>query len=128
MHQILEQIEADVNSRPSPMEFEIVYQARVAIDRIKFAIKQTEQFAPHTDPIREAGLQLLDGARALGGGGPPIPTTVAVLGEALLPRRGTELPGELTARVPSLDQQMGNGQKELAYERGACCRTATAIR
>ena len=65
MHQILEQIEADVQSRPSPIEFEMAYQARVAIDRIKFAIKHTEQFAPHTDPIREAGLQLLDALERL---------------------------------------------------------------
>jgi hypothetical protein len=65
MHQFLDQIEADVQSRPSPIEFEIAYQARVAIDRIKFAIKHTEQFAPHTDPIREAGLQLLDALERL---------------------------------------------------------------
>ena len=65
MHQILEQIEADVQSRPSPIEFEMAYQARVAIDRIRFAIKHTEQFAPHTDPIREAGLQLLDALERL---------------------------------------------------------------
>jgi hypothetical protein len=65
MHQILEQIEADVQSRPSPIEFEMAYQARVAIDRIKFAIKHTEQFAPRTDPIREAGLQLLDALQRL---------------------------------------------------------------
>ena len=65
MHQILEQIEADVQSRPSPIEFEMAYQARVAIDRIKFAIKHTEQFAPPTDTIREAGLQLLDALERL---------------------------------------------------------------
>ena len=65
MHQILEQIEADVQSRPSPVEFEMAYQARVAIDRIKFAIKHTEQFAPRTDSIREAGLQLLDALERL---------------------------------------------------------------
>ena len=65
MHQILEQIEADVQSRPSPIEFEMAYQARVAIDRIRFAIKHTEQFAPNTDPIREAGLQLLDALQRL---------------------------------------------------------------
>ena len=64
MHQILEQIEADVQSRPSPIEFEMAYQARVAIDRIKFAIKHTEQFAPRTDTIREAGLPI----RGLAGG------------------------------------------------------------
>ena len=65
MHQILEQIEADVHSRPSPIEFEMAYQARVAIDRIKFAIKHTEQFVPRADAIREAGLQLLDALERL---------------------------------------------------------------
>jgi hypothetical protein len=65
MHQILEQIEADVQSRPSPIEFEMAYQARIAIDRIKFAIKHTEQFAPRTDEIKEAGLQLLDALERL---------------------------------------------------------------
>jgi hypothetical protein len=65
MHQFLEQIEADVQSHPSPIEFEMAYQARVAIDRIKFAIKHTEQFAPRTDTIQEAGLQLLDALERL---------------------------------------------------------------
>src|SRR4029079_7094308 len=65
MHQILEQIEADVQSRPSPIEFEMAYQARVAIDRIKFAIKHTEQFAPRTDQMREVELQLLDALERL---------------------------------------------------------------
>jgi hypothetical protein len=60
MYQILEQIEADVQSRPSPIEFEMAYQARVAIDRIKFAIKHTEQFCPQSEQMREAWLQLLD--------------------------------------------------------------------
>ncbi len=46
--------------RPSPIEFEMAYQARVAIDRIRFAIKHTEQFARQTDRSREVGLQLLD--------------------------------------------------------------------
>ena len=58
--EILGLIETGVQSRPTPMEFEMAYQARVAIDRIRFAIKQTEQFGPHTDQMREAGLQLLD--------------------------------------------------------------------
>jgi hypothetical protein len=65
VHQILELIEAHVQSRPSPIEFEMAYQARVAIERIKFAIKHTEQFAPRTDPIREVGLQLLDALERL---------------------------------------------------------------
>jgi hypothetical protein len=42
MRQILQTIEDGVNSRPSAIEFEMAYQARVAIDRIRFAIKHTE--------------------------------------------------------------------------------------
>ena len=58
-------MEAHVESRPSPIEFEMAYQSRVAIDRIRFAIKHTEQFGPQTDQIREAGLQLLDALQRL---------------------------------------------------------------
>ena len=65
MHQILETIEADVQSRPSAIEFEMAYQARVAIDRIKFAIKHTEQFSKPCIHMREAGLQLLDALERL---------------------------------------------------------------
>jgi hypothetical protein len=56
---ILQAIEDEVNSRPSSIEFEMAYQARVAIDRIRFAIRQTEEFAPRTDEMREVGIQLL---------------------------------------------------------------------
>ena len=63
--QILQVIEDGVNSRPSAIEFEMAYQARVAIDRIRFAIKHTEQFVPCTDQTREAGLQLLDALERL---------------------------------------------------------------
>jgi len=38
----------------------MAYQARVAIDRIKFAIKHTEQFSTPCIHTRDAGLQLLD--------------------------------------------------------------------
>ena len=58
-------IEARAQARPTPIEFEMAYQARVAIDRIRFAIKHTEQFASHTDQMREAGLQLLDALERL---------------------------------------------------------------
>jgi hypothetical protein len=58
-------IEARSPGRPTPMEFELAYQARVAIDRIRFAIKHTEGFAPHTEQMREAGLQLLDALHRL---------------------------------------------------------------
>ena len=65
MHQIVETIEAEVRARPSPVEFEMAYRARVAIDRIKFAIKHTEQFATPCIHMREAGLQLLDALERL---------------------------------------------------------------
>ncbi len=53
-------VEADAQSRPSLGEFEMAYQARVAIDRIRFAIKATESTKERTDQLREAGMQLLD--------------------------------------------------------------------
>ena len=65
IHQILEAIEEEAHSRPSPVEFEMAYQARVAIDRTRFAIKHTEQFCPKSNPLREAGWQLLDALQRL---------------------------------------------------------------
>jgi hypothetical protein len=60
VQRVLQMIEADVQSRPTAVEFEMAYQARVAIDRIRFAIKATDQFAHNPLQFREAGLQLLD--------------------------------------------------------------------
>lgn len=65
MRQIIETIEADATSRPTAIEFEMAYQARVAVDRIKFAIRHAEQFAKPCDAMREAGIQLLDALQRL---------------------------------------------------------------
>jgi hypothetical protein len=65
MNQILKTIEDAANSRPSAIEFEMAYQARVAIDRIRFAIRHTEQFCPRSGQVREVGLQLLDALQRL---------------------------------------------------------------
>jgi hypothetical protein len=65
MHEILEMVETEVQSRPTPVEFEMAYQARVAMDRIRFVIRHVEQFGPRTDQMREAGLQLLDALERL---------------------------------------------------------------
>ena len=65
MRQIVQTIEADVQSRPSAIEFEMAYQARVAIDRIKFAIRHAEQFGKPCEAMREAGIQLLDALQRL---------------------------------------------------------------
>lgn len=62
---VLDLIEAEVQRRPRVAEFEMAYQTRIAIDRIKFAIKQTEQFGPRTEEMREVGLQLLDALNRL---------------------------------------------------------------
>jgi hypothetical protein len=51
---------AEPCKRPSPIHFEMAYQARVAIDRIKFAIRHVELCVPSSPQVREAGLQLLD--------------------------------------------------------------------
>ncbi len=53
-------VEAKVPRRPSTMEFEMAYQARIACDRIRFAIRNTEEFSSHSAQVREANLQLLD--------------------------------------------------------------------
>ena len=58
-------IEARSQARPTAMEFEMAYQARVAMDRIRFAIKHAEQFGPQTESLREVGLQLLDALQRL---------------------------------------------------------------
>jgi hypothetical protein len=65
MRRIIDAIESDVASRPSAVEFEMAYQVRVAIDRIKFAIRHSEQFAKPCDAMREAGMQLLDALQRL---------------------------------------------------------------
>jgi hypothetical protein len=65
MHEILQTIEAAAHSRPTAFEFEMAYQARVAIDRIRFAIRQHEHFGPRTDQALEADIQLLDALQRL---------------------------------------------------------------
>jgi hypothetical protein len=53
-------IEADAQNRPSPAEFEMAYQSRVAMDRIRFAIKATEMSKEQSEPLKDAAMQLLD--------------------------------------------------------------------
>ena len=53
-------LDAAANSGPSSIEFEVAYQARIVMDRIRFAIRVTDQSSPNSDQLREAGIQLLD--------------------------------------------------------------------
>jgi hypothetical protein len=64
-HKILQTIEDEVNSRPSPIEFEMAYQARVATDRIRAAIRTFELLFPASKIMRETGLELLDALERL---------------------------------------------------------------
>lgn len=64
--QILRMIEGR-HLRPSAVEFEMAYQARVAIDRIRFAIKATEQSIRQPELLFEVGIQLLDALGRLEG-------------------------------------------------------------
>lgn len=43
MRQILQTVEAELELRSAPIAFELAYQARVAMDRIRFAITHLEQ-------------------------------------------------------------------------------------
>jgi hypothetical protein len=70
--EIFELIEARSQNRPTPMEFEMAYQARIAIYRIRFAIRHAEQFAPGIDPRLDVGLQLLEPANR----GSSVPGTI----------------------------------------------------
>lgn len=60
LHRVLSTVEAHLESRPSPADFELAYQARTACDRIRFAIKSTEQCGVQSPQMQEASLQLLD--------------------------------------------------------------------
>ena len=59
-HQILAAIEEEVRAVPCAIEFEMAYQIRIAIERIKFAIRHADAFGNPTPEMREASLQLLD--------------------------------------------------------------------
>lgn len=58
-------IEANLISKPSPREFQMAYQVRVALERIRFALKQLEQIRVMANSIHEASLQLLNALERL---------------------------------------------------------------
>lgn len=60
MNQVLQTVEAGLRMPPSALDFEMAYQNRVALDRIRFAIKAAEPFARHSGELRELTLQLMD--------------------------------------------------------------------
>jgi hypothetical protein len=54
LQEFVAMVEANAQSRPSLGEFEMAYQARVAIDRIRFAIKATESTKERTEQLLDA--------------------------------------------------------------------------
>jgi|SRR5579884_1399997 len=62
--QILSLLQEKAEAMPTAMEFELAYQARVACDRIRFAIRRAEQTLL-TDCAREMTMQLLDALERL---------------------------------------------------------------
>jgi len=58
--EVLSIIEDEVSRRHSGIEFEFAYQARVAVDCIRFAIKVMENSTKNPDELQQANLQLLD--------------------------------------------------------------------
>jgi hypothetical protein len=78
LNQVLDTIETEVRSRSFAIEFEMMYQVRVAIDRIKRAIKQTEQTGERSDQIREPGMLPLDALDRLDSCRASIPATLAM--------------------------------------------------
>ena len=59
-NEVFDLLEREFKSESSSPAFELAYQARIAIDRIRFVIRQTENLLSQSAPGREAGLQLLD--------------------------------------------------------------------
>jgi hypothetical protein len=59
-------VEARIRSRPSPIQFEMAYQARIAIEQIRFAIRQIEKHVPAEHvTASEISLQLTDALERL---------------------------------------------------------------
>ena len=53
-------VEAKMPHRPSPIEFEMAYQSRLAMERIRFAIAEIERHSPGQSHLCETTLQLAD--------------------------------------------------------------------
>src|SRR4051812_39169636 len=60
LSEVVPMIDGEVPSWPTAMGFELAYQARGAMDRIRFGIKHADQFGKGTEQMQEAGFQLLD--------------------------------------------------------------------
>jgi hypothetical protein len=53
-------VEKKIRSTPSSFEFEMAYQSRVAIDKLRFAITHIERLGSNAIALSEVNYQLLD--------------------------------------------------------------------
>jgi hypothetical protein len=58
--EVISLVESRVLIKPSPAEFEMAYQARLAVEKIRFAIKQLDSCGVKAIPLCEVSLPLLD--------------------------------------------------------------------
>jgi hypothetical protein len=58
-------VRASVRTESPAIDFEMAYQARVASDRIRFAIRQIDCTQDNSEQLREVSLQLLDALERL---------------------------------------------------------------
>jgi hypothetical protein len=49
-----------LRTRQTASTFEFAYQARLAVERIRFAIRQTDQLAANQPVLQDVGMELLD--------------------------------------------------------------------
>lgn len=60
VEEVVAELTRVAQSTPSPLEFEMAYQAKVASDRIRFAVRQIDRTQTCSSELRETNLQLLD--------------------------------------------------------------------
>jgi hypothetical protein len=65
IEEVMAELTLVAQSAPSSIEFEMAYQARVACDRIRFAINSVESLSPRAGACTESCLQLMDALQRL---------------------------------------------------------------
>jgi hypothetical protein len=128
IRQVLRMIDARGSFASVAVDYELAYQARVAIDQIRFAIRRTEEFAPRTDQLREDGLQLLDALDRLQstehGFRSAFVCEVRMRNPNLRKRRSARLPVPLAMMGPLLTKAMGKRRRLRPKTAGIAARAA----
>jgi hypothetical protein len=105
--EFLQMLEVEIQSRPSAPVFEMAYQARIAIDRIKFAIHHTEQFGGSSDQAKEANLQLLDALDRLQSAERHFQDSWRHPRQKAQPTNGAGISGSIRSEIPPGEKRVG---------------------